>query len=108
MVKDGRLKALAVTSRIRSALVPNLPRMSEAGVPGCQMIGWSGVFVAKGTSHAIVDRLRQHARRVRRLLQGPTSLDQSLGITACRAGALWAMDWPIARESARIRRGHCP
>jgi tripartite-type tricarboxylate transporter receptor subunit TctC len=57
LVQDGRLRALAVTSRARTALVPDLPTMSEAGVPGYEMIGWSGVFVAKGTSHAIVDRL---------------------------------------------------
>jgi tripartite-type tricarboxylate transporter receptor subunit TctC len=57
LVKDGRLKALAITSQTRSALAPDLPTMSEAGVPGYEMIGWSGVFVAKGTSRAIIDRL---------------------------------------------------
>lgn len=57
LVKDGRLKALAVTSRMRTELVPDLPTMGEAGVPGYEMIGWSGVFVATGTPRAIVDRL---------------------------------------------------
>jgi tripartite-type tricarboxylate transporter receptor subunit TctC len=68
LVKEGRLKALAVTSRIRSALVPDLPTMSEAGVPGYEMIGWSGVFVAKGTSRTIVDRL---AREVAAIVATP-------------------------------------
>src|SRR6202012_5596971 len=34
LVKEGKLKALAVTSRMRTSLVPDLPTMSEAGVPG--------------------------------------------------------------------------
>jgi tripartite-type tricarboxylate transporter receptor subunit TctC len=56
-VKDGKLRALAITSRTRSPLVPELPTMAEAGVPGYEMIGWNGIFVAKGTAPAIVDRL---------------------------------------------------
>jgi tripartite-type tricarboxylate transporter receptor subunit TctC len=56
-VKDGKLKALAITSRKRSPLVPELPTMEEAGVPGYEMIGWNGVFVANGTEPAIVQRL---------------------------------------------------
>lgn len=68
LVRDGRLKALAVTSRTRTALVPDLPTMSEAGVPGYEMIGWSGVFVAKGTLHSIVDRL---AREIAAIVSTP-------------------------------------
>src|SRR6202012_1682539 len=64
LVKDGRLKALAVTSRSRTALVPDLPTLSEAGVPGYEMIGWSGVFVAKGTPHAIIDRLAREVAAI--------------------------------------------
>jgi tripartite-type tricarboxylate transporter receptor subunit TctC len=64
LVKDGRLKALAVTSRSRTALVPDLPTLSEAGVPGYEMIGWSGVFVAKGTPRAIVDRLAREVAAI--------------------------------------------
>ena len=57
LVRDGRLKALAVTSRQRSPLVPQLPTMDEAGVSGYEMIGWNGVFVASGTPSRIVDKL---------------------------------------------------
>jgi tripartite-type tricarboxylate transporter receptor subunit TctC len=68
LARDGRLRALAVTSRTRTALVPDLPTMSEAGVPGYEMIGWSGVFVAKGTSRAVIDRL---AREVAAIVATP-------------------------------------
>jgi tripartite-type tricarboxylate transporter receptor subunit TctC len=49
MVKDGKLRALAITSRKRSPLVPELPTMAEAGVPDYEMVGWNGVFLPKGT-----------------------------------------------------------
>jgi tripartite-type tricarboxylate transporter receptor subunit TctC len=61
-VSGGKLRALAVTSRLRSPLAPDLPTMSEAGVPGYEMIGWNGIFVAKGTPREIVARL--HAELV--------------------------------------------
>ena len=56
-VKDGKLRALAITSQKRSPLAPELPTLAEAGVPGYEMIGWNGVFVASGTPPRIVDRL---------------------------------------------------
>ncbi len=56
-VTDGKLRALAITSRKRSRLAAELPTMAEAGVPGYEMIGWNGVFVATGTPARIVDRL---------------------------------------------------
>ena len=57
-VKDGKLRALAITSRERSPLVPELPTMIEAGVPGYEMIGWNGIFLPKGTDPKIVERLQ--------------------------------------------------
>jgi tripartite-type tricarboxylate transporter receptor subunit TctC len=56
-VRDGKLKALAITSRKRSPLAPELPTMDEAGVTGYEMIGWNGVYVATGTAPRIVNRL---------------------------------------------------
>jgi len=56
-VKDGKLRALAITSRERSSLVPDLPTMIEAGVLGYEMVGWNGIFVPKGTGSQIVERL---------------------------------------------------
>ena len=57
LVKSGKLRALAITSAERSSLVPDLPTMAEAGVAGYEMVGWNGIFVAKGTPAEIVARL---------------------------------------------------
>jgi tripartite-type tricarboxylate transporter receptor subunit TctC len=57
MVQAGRLKGLAVSSRDRSPLVPDLPGMAEAGLPGYSIEFWYGFFVPAGTPPAIVKRL---------------------------------------------------
>jgi tripartite-type tricarboxylate transporter receptor subunit TctC len=57
LVKDGKLRALAITSRKRSPLVPDLPTTEEAGVAGYEMVGWNGVFLPKGTPAEIGDKL---------------------------------------------------
>ena len=57
-VRGGKMRALAITSRTRSMLEPELPTMIEAGVPDYEMIGWNGFFLPKGTSAEIVGRLR--------------------------------------------------
>src|SRR5476649_1506611 len=56
-VKDGKLRALAITSARRLPLVPDLPTMQEAGVPGYEMVGWNGIFLPKNTPADIVARL---------------------------------------------------
>jgi tripartite-type tricarboxylate transporter receptor subunit TctC len=57
-VRGGKMRALAITSRSRSSLEPELPTMIEAGVPDYEMIGWNGFFFPKGTSPEIVARLQ--------------------------------------------------
>ena len=53
-VKAGKLKALAVTTAQRSPLVPELPTMAEAGLPGFDISTWYGFFAPAGTQPAIV------------------------------------------------------
>ena len=57
MVKGGRLRALAVTKRERSALMPEIPGMAEAGVPDYAISFWYGLFVPAGTPPDIVKKL---------------------------------------------------
>ena len=56
-VKSGKLRALAVTTPERSSMLPDLPTMSEAGVPGYQLTNWYGLWAPKGTPGAIVEKI---------------------------------------------------
>jgi tripartite-type tricarboxylate transporter receptor subunit TctC len=62
MVRDGKLRALAVTSEQRSHLLPEVPTMAELGLPGATALTWYGLFVAAGTDPAIVQRLGDAAQ----------------------------------------------
>jgi tripartite-type tricarboxylate transporter receptor subunit TctC len=62
-VKDGKLKALAVTSRKRSALVPELPTVAESGLPGFESDTWFGVYGPKGLSAEITGRVASEFQR---------------------------------------------
>jgi tripartite-type tricarboxylate transporter receptor subunit TctC len=56
-VRAGRVRALGVTSLKRSPAIPELPTISEAGVPGFEVTTWSGVVVPAGVPKAIVTKL---------------------------------------------------
>jgi tripartite-type tricarboxylate transporter receptor subunit TctC len=55
--KLGKVRALATTGKVRSSVLPNVPTMSEAGVPGYEAVIWLGVMAPKGTPAEIVRRL---------------------------------------------------
>jgi len=56
-VKAGRLKALAVTTARRATVVPDLPTIAEAGVPGYDVDPWYGVIAPAGAPRAIIEQL---------------------------------------------------
>jgi tripartite-type tricarboxylate transporter receptor subunit TctC len=60
-LKEGRLRALAVTSSKRSSLVPDLPTMEELGFKNFESTIWQGIVVHAGTPSAIVTRLNSEA-----------------------------------------------
>lgn len=66
-VKTGRLKAIAVTSGKRSAVLPDLPTIAESGVPGYGVDGWVGMFAPAKTPKPIIDRLYQEVVKVLQL-----------------------------------------
>jgi len=66
-IKAGRLRALAVTTSQRSGTVPELPTLSESGVPGFEAITWHGVVVPSATRGALVERLNADIVRVLRM-----------------------------------------
>jgi tripartite-type tricarboxylate transporter receptor subunit TctC len=63
-IEAGRLRALAVTSRERTALLPQVPTVSESGLPGFEAVTWFGFTVPTGTPRDIVDRLNAEIGKV--------------------------------------------
>lgn len=59
LVKDGRLRALAITTPKRSPLMPEVPTVSEAAVPGYELLGWYGFLAPAGTPKPIVAKLNK-------------------------------------------------
>ena len=60
-IKSGRLRGLAVTTPQRIAAAPELPTVTEAGVPGYQVVLWHGLVGPKGLPAAVVERLNRAA-----------------------------------------------
>lgn len=59
LVQSGRLRALAITGRERLPMLPNVPTMAEAGIPGFVFAPWGGLGVPAGTPDAVVARLSE-------------------------------------------------
>ena len=68
LIREGKLRALAVTSRRRAAATPDVPTMTEAGISGIDADAWFGLMAPAGTPTPIVERL--HRESVRILAQG--------------------------------------
>ena len=58
-IRSGKLRALAVTGARRAPQLPDVPTVSEAGVPGFEAYVWMGLLAPKGTPSGIVDRLQR-------------------------------------------------
>ena len=63
-VQAGQVRALATTGKTRSAVLPDVPTMAEAGVPGYEATIWLGIMAPKGTPQPIVDRLNAEIGRI--------------------------------------------
>ena len=55
--REGKVRALAITSKKRSPLMPELPTVEEAGVPGYEYHTWFGLWAPKGTPQPVIDKL---------------------------------------------------
>ena len=62
-IAKGSLRPLAVTGPRRSPLLPEVPTMVEAGVPGYESTAWSGIFVPAGTPAPVVQRLHDEVEK---------------------------------------------
>ncbi|HUY04180.1 MAG TPA: tripartite tricarboxylate transporter substrate binding protein [Rhodocyclaceae bacterium] len=63
-VRTGKVRALATTGLTRSAVLPDVPTMSEAGVPGYQAVIWLGLVAPVGTPAAIVNKLNAEITKI--------------------------------------------
>jgi len=63
-VKAGKVKALATTGRQRSSVLPDVPTVHEAGVPGYEATIWLGLMAPRGTPRAVVDRLNDAVSKI--------------------------------------------
>ena len=80
-VKAGRVRALATTGPKRSFVLPDLPSVAEAGVPGFQVVIWAGVTGPRGIPREVVTKLNQE---INKALASPALKDKfaSLGLEA--------------------------
>ena len=83
-VKDGRLKPLAVSTRTRSPLFPDVPTVEEAGVPDYEVDSWYAMFVPQGTPQPIIDRL---SKAIAAAVQKPETKEKLLGQGAVAVGS---------------------
>jgi tripartite-type tricarboxylate transporter receptor subunit TctC len=60
----GKVRALAVTTKERSALLPDIPSMTEAGLPSFDLTPWNAIFAPANTPKPIIDRLNRDLRAI--------------------------------------------
>ena len=60
-IKGDKLRPLAITSKKRSPLLPNIPSFTELGYPKVEVLNWQGLVAPKGTPKAIIDKLNAAA-----------------------------------------------
>jgi tripartite-type tricarboxylate transporter receptor subunit TctC len=107
LIKDGRVKAIAVTTAKRLAAFPDLPTVAEAGVPGYEVSTWFALFGPAGTPEPVVQRLNRefaaaladHDTREKLLAQGFTlngGSPQDLGALVRSELVKWAR---VVKES---------
>ena len=63
-IKAGKVKALATTGKVRSAVLPDVPTANEAGVPGYEATLWLGLMAPKGTPVAIINKLNAEIGKI--------------------------------------------
>ena len=78
-VKAGKLKAFAITTKSRSSLAPEIPTMSEAGVPGYETSIWNGILAPAGTPKAIINRLHD---AIVQILKSPQAQERYANVGA--------------------------
>ncbi len=82
LIRAGKVRALAVTGPKRLPAAPDVPTMTEAGVPDYDLVDWFGVVVPAGTSKAAIERLNADLRRTMQTPEVRDKLRARLGAEA--------------------------
>ena len=101
-VKTGRVKALAVTTPKRSEMMPGVPTLSEAALPGFEMLSWFGLLAPAATPRNIIIRVNAETAKVLALPETRTALSNQ-GLEA-RGGTPEQFGDYIKGEIAKITR----
>jgi tripartite-type tricarboxylate transporter receptor subunit TctC len=64
LVREGKLRALGVTSSTRSPAAPDIPTIAESGLPGFDAVSWFALFAPANTPKPIIDKLQAEVRRI--------------------------------------------
>ena len=109
-IKAGRVRAIAITGKKRSALLPDLPTIAESGLPDYDVSAWYGLLAPAGTPRPIIETVQQ---QVRKALQSPAVQQQiaeqgseAVGSTPEQFGAFIASEirkWGAAVKAARAK-----
>ena len=76
-IKAGKLRPLAVTTKTRSSVLPDVPTVAEQGMAGFEVTGWFGVLAPAGTPAAVIARLNKEINAV---LSDPETRNKLEGI----------------------------
>ena len=106
LAREGKLRALAITSRKRSALAPELPTMAESGFPGFEAVPWFGLLAPSGTPQDVVDKLHNETVKTLAMPEVRRKFDElglePIGNTPAEFAALIAADIPLWAEAVKI------
>jgi tripartite-type tricarboxylate transporter receptor subunit TctC len=106
-IKSGRMKALAVLGAKRTALLPEVPTISESGVPGYALTNWFGLVAPAGISKDVISKINSDVRRILQdieLRKRITDLGADVvGNSAEEFGAAMRAEWAEVIKAANIR-----
>jgi tripartite-type tricarboxylate transporter receptor subunit TctC len=112
LVREGKLRGFAVTSRKRSGLAPELPTMAESGFPGFEAVPWFGLYAPASTPQPIIDKLNRDTVRALGMPDLRAKLEQvGIDVTGSTPAELAAViraeipQWAKVIKDAGIKAG---
>jgi tripartite-type tricarboxylate transporter receptor subunit TctC len=109
-IKAGRLRALGVSSATRAAVMPDVPTISEAGVPGYEFSSWFGLFAPAATPHEAVARINAASVKVMGTSEMrdrlPAMGNEAVGSTVEQFAAKFRSD--VAQYAQLVRQAKIP